>query len=81
MCLTKYLWVQGSTRLICSLPPCVEGHAGGIADSEAAGHCLVRWQLPQMMAAGQSLLLLQMLRELRSLQQACASPHSSQNLS
>ena len=81
MCLTKYLWVQGSTGLICSLPPCVAGHAGGIADSEAAGHCLVRWQLPQMMAAGQSLLLLQMLRELRSLQQACTYPHSSQNLS
>ncbi|CAK0783823.1 hypothetical protein CVIRNUC_007023 [Coccomyxa viridis] len=60
---------QGSTGLICSLPPCVAGHAGGMADSEAAGHCLVRWQLPQMMAAGQSLLLLQMLRELRSLQQ------------
>lgn len=49
-----------------------------MADSEAAGHCLVRWQLPQMMAAGQSLLLLQMLRELRSLQQACSYLHLSQ---
>ena len=51
-----------------------------MADSEAAGHCLVRWQLPQMMAAGQSLLLLQMLRELRSLQQAGAYLHPSQTL-
>ena len=40
-----------------------------MADREASEHCLIRWQLPQMLAGGQFLLLVQMFRELRALQQ------------
>ena len=45
------------------------GHMGAMADQEASEHCLIRWQLPPMLAGGQFLLLVQMLRELRTLQQ------------
>lgn len=63
------LSLQGTQGTLHSLPACMAGHMGAMADSEAAGHCLVRWQLPQMLAAGQFLLLVEMLRELRGLQQ------------
>ena len=45
------------------------GHMGAMADQEASEHCLIRWQLPPMLAGGQFLLLVQMLFELRVLQQ------------
>ncbi len=50
------------------------GHMGAMADQEASEHCLVRWQLPPMLAGGQFLLLVQMLRELRALQQVRSRP-------
>lgn len=45
------------------------GHMGAMAGQEASEHCLIRWQLPPMLAGGQFLLLVQMLSELRALQQ------------
>ncbi len=61
--------VQGTKGAVSSLPPCLVAQVGAMAESQAAEHCLIRWEIPQVLAAGQFLLLVQMLRELKDLQQ------------
>ena len=65
--------MQGTQGTLSTLPPCMAGQMGAMADSQAAEHCLIRWEIPQVLAAGQFLLLVQMLKELKDLQQVLPS--------
>ena len=65
--------VQGTKGAVSTLPPCMADQVGAMADSQAAEHCLIRWEIPQVLAAGQFLLLVQMLKELKDLQQVLPS--------